>query len=153
MEKTDKDKAWEEMLRRDAIYEAKKAKERENRLKKIQALISRNIKEIVPEDADKYEIVYRQVKKQYFFGKRVEVLPEHSPSYEFYLVSKSNPKEAYLIMNVLRPDIDARVKLSDMRTYYQIPALQRSMQEGMEYFKTGKLSDKFRKVRLALEKG
>lgn len=111
-----------------------KTKKREKRLQKIQEHLTDAMKQVSPENADKYEIVYKQI-NQYensIFGGMSEVNESQSPAYGFFLVKKSNKKD-YNIMHLFREDIDSKVSNDNIKSYYQIPAFNENIKDGIEY--------------------
>jgi hypothetical protein len=124
-------KEWEEKKR-------KRDRARENRVKKVQALLSETLRRVAPTNADDFEMRYREMKEgePYYhetIGAKVHMSPRETPAYEIYLVKKTGfpRRRPYLIMRLLRSDVDARVKNENMRGFYQTDYFGERIEEGI----------------------
>jgi len=129
----------EEMKRLDEKREKKLVRTRKNRLGHIQRHLMKMLKEISPEDFEKFEITYEPMTKYSGKGPAPSfrssgyVSREHSPAYQFVLTQKDNPENRYKLMHLLKQDVDRNVRIADIPQHYQLLGFgKRKIPEGIE---------------------
>lgn len=123
----------EEMRKWDEERNKKLSKKRENRLRHIQGHLTKILESVFPEDAPEFQIVYEPMTKypKDKTGPTIKVPYDDSPAYRFVITKKDNPSKKYVIMELIRPDVDRNVKVGDIPQHYQIQGL------GNEHIKKG----------------
>lgn len=81
-----------------------------------------------PVDAPNFEFVFEQ---------SGDVWSSSDPPFGIFLVPKGNPSRRYTIMRLFSQDLNAKVTLSGMSVYYQIPAFWENIEKGIQQFKGG----------------
>jgi hypothetical protein len=114
------------------------ARKRENRLGHIQRHLTKILSNEFPEDAPEFQIVYEPMTKypKDKTGPTIKVPYDDSPAYRFVIAKKDNPQEKYVIMELIRSDVDRNVRVTDIPQHYQIRGLgNEHIKEGIEKLK------------------
>ncbi len=122
----------ESTIRQFETDEGKRQKRREGRLKKIVAGLEESMRGELPEEVERFEIIFKQfAPAEHPIGTRLSA----EPVYGIFLRSRPEPHTMFQIMHLFRQDIDKKVTSDKFSAEYQIPHWISLMKEGIEKLK------------------
>ncbi|OGY48120.1 MAG: hypothetical protein A2663_02535 [Candidatus Buchananbacteria bacterium RIFCSPHIGHO2_01_FULL_46_12] len=127
-----------EAIEKTRLYEEKKQQQRENRLKRIIALLEAGAKKDLAAEGGNFRFGFEQINEhtnRAISGEPMPLADNFLPGYAIFLEDKSNPRNSLVVMELLRPDIDRKVKIEDLDSEYRISSFAEDIGEAVKQLK------------------